>query len=84
MREEFKWNHPAYYCKGKRICLAGGFKEHVSVELFYGAHLQDSQGRIVGAGKSTRHIKFRRLEEIDANYIVDLLRQSVQLSQSGS
>jgi hypothetical protein len=84
MREEFKWNHPAYYCKGKRICLAGGFKEHVSVELFYGAHLQDSQGRIVGAGKSTRHIKFRTLEEIDANYFVDLLGQSVQLSQSGS
>jgi len=48
MREEFKWNYPAYYYNGKRICLASGFKEHVTLELFYGAHLQDAQGRIVG------------------------------------
>ena len=26
MREEFKWNSPAYYYNGKRICLASGFK----------------------------------------------------------
>jgi hypothetical protein len=84
IREEFKWNHPAYYSRGKRICLTGGFREHVSVELFYGVHLQDSQGRIVGVGKNTRHIKFKSLEEIDANYFVDLVRQSVALSQAGS
>jgi len=36
---------------GKRICLASGFKEHVTVELFYGARLQDAQGRIVGWGR---------------------------------
>jgi hypothetical protein len=65
MREEFKWNYPAYYAHGKRICLASGFKEHVTVELFYGAHLQDAQGRIVGLGKNTRHIKLKSLQDID-------------------
>jgi hypothetical protein len=84
MREEYKWSYPAYYYNGKRICITGGFKEHANLELFYGAHLQDVRGRIVGAGKNTRHIKFRSLDEIDANYLVDLLRQSIELSGGGA
>src|SRR4051812_30838665 len=84
MREEFKWNYPAYYYNGKRICITGGFKEHANIELFYGAHLRDAQGRIAGAGKNTRHIKIRSLEEIDRDYFVDLLRQSIELSQAST
>jgi len=80
MTEEFKWNYPAYYYHGKRICLTSGFKAHVTLELFYGAHLRDTQKRIVGAGKNTRHIKLRSLQEIDRDYLVDLLRQSIALS----
>jgi hypothetical protein len=84
MREEFKWTYPAYYYNGKRICITGGFKGHANLELFYGAHLRDSQGRIVGVGRNTRHIKLRSLEDIDTNYIVDLLQQSIELSQAGT
>jgi hypothetical protein len=84
MREEFKWNYPAYYYHGKRICLTGGFKAHANIESFYGAHLQDAQGRIGGVGKNTRHIKLKSLEEIDPNYLVDLLQQSIELSQAGT
>ncbi len=83
MREEFKWNYPAYYYRGKRICLTSGFKDHVTVELFYGAHLEDAQARIVGAGKSTRHMKLQSLHEIDPHYLVDLLQQSIELSLAG-
>lgn len=83
MREELKWNYPAYYYHGKRICLTSGFKDHVTVELFYGAHLEDAQARIVGAGKNTRHIKLQSLQEIDTHYFVDLLQQSIELSQAG-
>ena len=82
MREEWKWNYPAYSYHGKRICLTSGFKEHVTVELFYGAHLQDAQGRIVGVGKNTRHMELQSLHEIDPHYFVDLLQQSIELSQA--
>jgi len=58
------------------------FKGHVTVELFYGAHLQDSQGWIVGMGKNTRHMKFKSLKEFDSNYVVDLVQQSSVLSQA--
>jgi hypothetical protein len=81
MREEYKWRAPAYNYDGKRICILGGFKEHANIELFYGARLQDSQGRIEGLGKNTRHIKIKSIEEIDRRYFVDLIRQSVELSQ---
>ena len=84
MTEEFKWNYPAYYYKGKRICLASAFKQHVTLELFYGAHLQDAQRWIAGVGKNTRHIKIKSLEEMDTDYLVDLIRQSIDLSQAGS
>jgi hypothetical protein len=84
MREEWKWNAPAYPYHGKRICLASGCKEHVTVELFYGAHLEDAQARIVGVGKHTRHMKLKSLQEIDLHYLVDLLQQSIELSQAGT
>ena len=84
MREEFKWNYPAYYYHAKRICLTSGFKDHVTVELFYGAHLQDAQKRIVGVGKNTRYIKLKSLKEFDTNYFIHLLQQSIELSQAGS
>ena len=82
MTEEFKWNYPAYYYDGKRICLVSGFKEHVTLELFYGAHLQDTRGRITGVGKNTRHLKLRSLDDVDPNYLTDLMRQSIELSQT--
>jgi hypothetical protein len=73
MREEFKWNYPAYYHLRKRICLVSSFKAHVTLELFYGAHLHDTQGRIVGEGKNTRHLKLKSLSGIDLDYLVYLL-----------
>jgi len=52
--------------------------------LFYGAHLQDAQKRIVGVGKNTRYIKLKSLKEFDTNYFIHLLQQSIELSQAGS
>jgi hypothetical protein len=77
LREEFKYNFPAYYYERKRVCSLGGFKRHANLELDYGAHLRDSQRRIEGVGKNIRHIKIRSLEEIDEDYFVGLLQQSL-------
>jgi hypothetical protein len=82
IREEFKHNYPAYYYEGKRICSTGGFKRHANLELDYGAHLDDPQGRVVGVGKNIRHIKIRSLEEVDRDYFSDLLQQSIKHHRS--
>ena len=84
MQEEFRWGFPAYYYNGKRICLTGGFKNHANIELFYGAHLHDAKGRVVGVGKNTRHIKLRSLEEVEPDYLIDLLQQSIKLSKTSA
>jgi len=78
LREEFKYNYPAYYYERKRICSIGGFKRHANLELDYGAHLRDPIGRVEGVGKNIRHIKIRSPAEVDPDYFVDLLRQSIE------
>lgn len=79
LREEFKHNYPAYCFERKRICSIGGFKRHAHLELDYGAHLRDTKGRVEGVGKNIRHVKIRGIAEIDEEYFVDLLRQSLAL-----
>jgi len=54
------------------------FKKHANLELDYGAHLRDPKGRVEGVGKNIRHIMIRSLEEVDADYFVDLIRQSLE------
>lgn len=80
MTEEFKCNFPAYYHDGKRICLASSFKSHVTVELFCGACLNDPQVRLEGVGKS--HIELRSKQEMDSRYFIDMVRQSIELSET--
>jgi hypothetical protein len=82
MKEEYKWRYPAYYYEGKRICIIGGFKAHANIELFYGARLDDPKARVEGKGKRTRHIKLKTLDDIDNAYFIDLIRQSIELSQA--
>jgi hypothetical protein len=79
--EAFKWNYPAYLHDAKRLCSIGGFKNHASLELDYGAHLEDAKGRLVGMGKNIRHIKITSLEQVDADYFIDLLRQSIGIRE---
>jgi hypothetical protein len=79
LSEEFKWNYPAYYYRGKRICSLGAFKNHVNLEFDYGSSLTDDKRRIEGVGKNIRHIKIRTLGELDTEYFIDLLRQSVKI-----
>ncbi len=50
---------------GNVSVLPADIKEHITLELFYGAHLEDAQERIVGVGKNTRHMKLKSLQEID-------------------
>src|SRR5690606_39564124 len=78
LREDLKYNFPAYLLGTKRICSTGGFKKHANLELDYGAHLRDPKGRVEGVGKNIRHIEIRSLEEVDADYFVDLIRQSLE------
>lgn len=42
--EEYKWNSPVFTYHGKMICSLGAFKNHVGINFFDGALLDDSEG----------------------------------------
>lgn len=76
--EEWKWGTAVWTHKGL-VCSAGVFKDHVKLNFFKGASLQDPKG-LFNAGldaKSTRAIDFGVGDEIAASDLKDLIRAAV-------
>src|SRR5438093_13315498 len=81
--EEWKWNTGVWTHNGL-VCSAGSFKDHVKINFFKGASLQDPKG-LFNAGldaKTTRAIDFNEGDEIDASALKDLVRGAVVLNGS--
>ncbi len=85
INEEWKWDTPVWAQKGN--VLAGGvFKDHVKVNFFKGAFLDDPKG-LFNAGmeaKATRAIDFYEDDKIDEDGLKDLIRAGVAYNTSGS
>jgi hypothetical protein len=61
------------------VCSAGAFKDHVKVNFFNGASLEDPKG-LFNAGldaKKTRAIDFSERDNIDGSALKDLVRAAV-------
>jgi hypothetical protein len=85
LTEEWKWETPVWSYKGN--VLAGGvFKDHVKLNFFKGASLQDPRG-LFNAGleaKATRAIDFSEADDIDESALKELVRAAVARNGSGS
>jgi len=76
--EEWKWGTGVWTHKGM-VCSAGVFKDHVKLNFFKGAALNDPKG-LFNAGldaKSTRAIDFGEGDEIAISDLKDLIRRAV-------
>lgn len=83
--EEWKWGTPVWSQKGM-VCSAGVFKDHVKLNFFKGAFLEDPHG-LFNAGleaKATRAIDFGNGDEINAPAVKDLIRAAVAYNTSGA
>jgi hypothetical protein len=83
--EEWKWDTAVWSQKGL-VCSAGTFKDHVKLNFFKGASLQDPKG-LFNAGldaKATRAIDFREGDDIDAPALENLIRSAVAYNMSGN
>ena len=81
--EEWKWVTAVWSQKGN-VVAAGVFKDHVKLNFFKGASLEDPQG-LFNAGleaKATRAIDFGEGEEINASALMDLIRTAVAFNVS--
>jgi len=85
LTEEWKWDTPVWSYKGN-VVAAGVFKDHVKLNFFKGASLEDRQG-LFNAGldaKATRAIDIAEGEEIKEAALKDLVRSAVAYNASGS
>jgi hypothetical protein len=76
--EEWKWTTPVFTYKGNVVAL-GVFKDHVKLNFFQGAALDDAHG-LFNAGleaKATRGIDLHEGDEIDEAALRDLVRTAV-------
>ena len=83
IREEWKWG-TAVWAHDGIVCSAGTFKDHVKLNFFRGAALDDPKG-LFNAGldaKATRAIDFGETDAIDEPAVGDLIRAAVALNAS--
>jgi hypothetical protein len=76
--EEWKWETPVWSRNGN-VIATGAFKDHIKLNFFKGAALQDPQG-LFNAGldaKATRAIDLREGDTIDEPALQDLIRAAV-------
>jgi hypothetical protein len=85
LTEEWKWDTPVWSYKGN-VVAAGVFKDHVKLNFFKGASLEDPQG-LFNAGldaKATRAIDIAEGEEINESALQELVRAGVAYNTSGT
>ena len=83
IREEWKWGTAVWAHHGM-VCSAGTFKDHVKLNFFRGAAMDDPKG-LFNAGldaKATRAIDFGERDAIDEPAVSDLIRAAVALNAS--
>ena len=80
--EEWKWG-TAVWTNNGLVCSAGAFKDHVKLNFFKGASLNDPK-RLFNAGldaKATRAIDFHVGDAVDAAALKTLIRAAVACNQ---
>ena len=84
LTEEWKWDTPVWSRKGN-VVAAGVFKDHVKLNFFKGASLEDPNG-LFNAGleaKATRAIDIAEGEAIQETALKELVRTAVAYNASG-
>jgi len=83
LQEDWKWGTAVWTYKGNVVAL-GAFKDHVKINFFKGASLEDQRG-LFNAGvdaKETRAIDLREDDAIDEQALQDLIRSAANNNAS--
>lgn len=75
LKEDWKWSTPVWTYKGN-VCALGAFKDHVKINFFQGAAIQDQHG-LFNAGldaKASRSIDLHEGAAIDESALQELIR----------
>jgi len=83
--EEWKWG-TAVWTHAGLVCSVGAFKDHVKLNFFKGASLDDPQGLFNAglAAKATRAIDIGEADQLDESALRDLVRAAVAHNSSSA
>ena len=85
LTEEWKWDTPVWSHNGN-VVAAGAFQDHIKLNFFKGAKLEDAQG-LFNAGldaKATRAIDLFEGDMVDETALQNLVRAAVALNGTKS
>lgn len=84
VQEDWKWNHPNYYCNGM-LCGVWAFKEHVTLVFFQGALIDDHYAVLSSYADNlhNRHIKYSDVSQINEEIIKNYLLQAINNNTKG-
>ncbi len=62
-----------------RKCGYFAYANHVSLEFTNGARFDDQHGVLEGRGKLRRHMKLRKVRDVETKHCAEYLRQAVKI-----
>lgn len=79
IEEDWKWDTAVWTSKGN-VCALGVFKEHLKINFFKGALLDDPKGLFNASldAKQSRSIDLHEGDTIDKNALQDLVRAAAE------
>lgn len=80
MKEEIKWGKPSYSRDGL-VCYLQTAKNHVNFGFYQGATLIDRDGLLEGDGTKMRHIRIRKLADIQPEPFKNLIWEAIEHNQ---
>ncbi|WP_267497958.1 DUF1801 domain-containing protein [Bacillus sp. REN16] len=80
--EEYKWSMPNYTYNGL-VCYLQASKKHVNLGFHRGIELQehDTDQLLRGSGKGMRHIRIKKLDDIQPEVFTGLVKVAMELNE---
>lgn len=82
LEEEYKWSMPNYSYKGL-ACYLQASKKHVNLGFQKGNELEgkDIHNLLQGTGKTMRHIRIKKMEDIKPEIFTSLIQAALELNE---
>lgn len=80
--EEYKWSMPNYSYNGL-VCYLQASKKHVNLGFHRGTdlHEMDTNQLLQGSGKGMRHIRVKKIEEIQTEVFTEFIKAATELNE---
>ncbi|MDN7246187.1 DUF1801 domain-containing protein [Planococcus shenhongbingii] len=80
MKEEIKWGKPSYSWDGL-VCYLQTAKSHINFGFYQGAQLDDRDGLLEGDGTKMRHIRVRKMDDIQPQAFKNLIWEAIEYNK---